>query len=141
MHEGETSFSVEVLGFPRAADPEAVVRAVGASFRIPLEEARRLVQQAPITVKRGAPPSATQVLVNQLLELGADVSVRNDQTGVEKTYRVESPVDARSLVERDPVQPQLHLQPPRGDAQAPSPPARRGAVALASAMASFRRRP
>src|SRR5581483_2983253 len=43
--------------------------------------------KAPIRVKRGASPQPTEALVKQLLDLGADVVVTNEQSGDKRTYR------------------------------------------------------
>jgi hypothetical protein len=91
MTDSETTFSVEVLGFPGGSDPDALAESVSKFFGISLDEGRRLVKRAPIRVKRNAPPAVTQQLVRQLRKLGADVLVRNEQTGAEKTYHPREP--------------------------------------------------
>lgn len=104
MGDSETTFSVEVKGFPPDADPEVVSASISGFFGISLEEGRRLVRKAPIRVKRGATPEVTQRLVRQLRKLGADVTVRNEQSGEERVYRAGDP---RGSVdpERDPLSP------------------------------------
>ncbi len=89
MTDLETSFTVEVLRFREGADPEALAESVSSFFGISLEEGRRLVSKAPIRVKRGASPEITQRLVKQLRKLGAEVLVRNEQTGEERTYALK----------------------------------------------------
>lgn len=89
MTASDTSFTVEVLGFPADADPEQLAASVAEFFGIPLEEGRRLVKKRPIRVKRNAPASVAQQLVKQLRRLGADVLVRNEQTGEERAYHAK----------------------------------------------------
>src|SRR4051812_45914492 len=99
MHEPETSFSVEVLGFPAGADPQALAESVSQFFGIPIEQGRRLVEKAPIRVKHNVEARVAQQLVRQLLKLGADVSVRNERSGAARTYRVaEGGPGRRSVV-------------------------------------------
>lgn len=95
MTDVESTYSVEVLGFSAEADPEELAASVSRFFGISLEEGRRLVGKAPIRVKRNAAPDVAQQLVRQLLKLGADVVVRNEQSGDERTYRVPERKPAR----------------------------------------------
>src|SRR5262245_26726311 len=96
------TFSVEVLGFPNGADPEGLAGNLSAVFGISIEEGRRLVVKAPLRVKRNAPPDVTQKLVRQLRKLGADVLVRNELTGEERTYRVGDPSAPRNAAASSP---------------------------------------
>lgn len=89
MSASDTTFTVEVLGFPSDADPEALAGSVAEFFGIPIEEGRRLVKKRPIRVKRNAPAAVAQQLVKQLRRLGADVLVRNEQTGEERAYHAK----------------------------------------------------
>lgn len=96
MTDVETSFTVEVLGFREGADPEALAESVSGFFGISIEEGRRLVRKAPVRVKRRASPEVTQRLVKQLRKLGADVLVRNEQSGEERTYKAsDAPAPSR----------------------------------------------
>lgn len=88
MTDPAPTFSVEVLGFPPGADPEELAKSVSECFGISVEEGRRMVVKAPLRVKKNAAPDVTQKLVRQLRKLGADVLVRNERTGEERTYRV-----------------------------------------------------
>ena len=116
----ETSFTVEVLRFRKGADPEALAGSVSAFFGISLEEGRRLVRKAPIRVKRGATPEITQRLVKQLRKLGAEVLVRNEQTGEERTYALkDAPPSQPAAPEPSPPEETLesdHGDPPPEDA-------------------------
>ena len=116
----ETSFTVEVLRFREGADPEALAGSVSAFFGISLEEGRRLVRKAPIRVKRGATPEITQRLVKQLRKLGAEVLVRNEQTGEERTYALkDAPPSQPAAPEPSPPEETLesdHGDPPPEDA-------------------------
>lgn len=83
----EHTFSVEVLTFSSGPEDEILVRSVSDAFGIGFEDALGIVQRAPIRVKRGADGAMTKQLVGQLMTLGADVRIRNEQTGDEKTYK------------------------------------------------------
>jgi hypothetical protein len=113
MTDLETSFTVEVLGFREGADPEALAEAVSGFFGISMEDGRRLVRKAPVRVKRGASAEITQRLVKQLRKLGADVLVRNEQTGDERTYRSTdgSAPSRRSLPQGAPPEETLESDP------------------------------
>src|SRR5262245_24277111 len=119
------TFSVEVLGFPNEADPEALAGSVSTVFGISIEEGRRLVGKAPLRVKRNAPPDVTQKLVRQLRKLGADVLVRNEVTGEERTYRIEDLPGGRAPAASSPdgAAPQLRavVRPVVPDPDAPPP--------------------
>ena len=81
------TFSVEVLTFSSGPEDEILVRSVSDAFGIGFEDALGIVERAPIRVKRGADGAMTKQLVGQLMTLGADVRIRNEQTGDEKTYK------------------------------------------------------
>ena len=89
MTDSETTFTVEVLGFASGADPETLAASVAEFFGISIEEGRRLVKKRPIRVKRKAPAAIAQQLVKQLRRLGADVLVRNEQSGEERAYHAK----------------------------------------------------
>ena len=103
MTDSETTFTVEVLGFASEADPEALAASVAEFFGISLEEGRRLVKKRPIRVKRKAPAAIAQQLVKQLRRLGADVLVRNEQSGEERAYHAKGSKTAAAP--RDPEAP------------------------------------
>lgn len=87
MSDPATTFTIEVMGFPMDSDPEEIAASLAEFFGISIEDGRRLVRRAPVRVKRNASADVTQQLVKQLRKLGADVLVRNEQTGEERTYR------------------------------------------------------
>lgn len=125
--QAENTFSVGVLGFPGAGDREQLVADIAASFGIASEDAARLVDSAPVVVKRGVAADSTKALVKQLLELGADVSVRNDATGAEKRYLQEQVAPTEQAeVAAEPTD--------REKAMSGAPPPLSGAAALAAAM-------
>jgi hypothetical protein len=135
----EPTFTVEVQGFPHAADPAELVAQVSVFFGIPHEQAQQMVAQTPIRVKRNAPPAAAQVLVGQLLELGADVCVRNEQTGDEMAYSAGErpaapPTPASGAIPSAPIS----SSPASPSPQTPGVPGMplTGAGALAAAMAA-----
>lgn len=115
MSDPATSFTIEVLGFPGDADPEAVAASLAEFFGIPVEDARRLVRKVPVRVKRRASTSVTQQLVRQLRKLGADVLVRNEQTDEERTYRAADAPPARPGAEPEPEPEPLHAVAPPED--------------------------
>ncbi|MBK8253937.1 MAG: hypothetical protein IPK82_14900 [Polyangiaceae bacterium] len=128
MSEAENLFTVEVLGFPTDADPDEIAAAVASLFGIPVEEGRRLVRKVPVRVKRNASADTVRTLVKQLKSVGADVLVRNEGTGDERTYRAAStgPVS----------EPSPHVAPPEetlesDDGAAPDEPAPQVAVLTA----------
>src|SRR5689334_15922085 len=125
MTDPAPTFSVEVLGFPPGADPDELAESVSAFFGISKEEGRRLVVKAPLRVKRNAPPDVTQKLVRQLRKLGADVLVRNEVTGEERTYRVEDLPGERAPAASSPdgAAPELRavVRPVMPDPDAPPP--------------------
>ena len=138
MQDSETtSFSVEVLGFP-TADPGAVVASVSKFFHIPEDDARQLVADAPIKVKRGAAEPVKEALVQQLLQLGADVCVVNEQTGDTRTYRaadmsIPPPASSRGAATTPSAAPKpISISPASGGLS--------GAAALAQAIADRRSR-
>lgn len=83
----EATFSVELLGFPATEDPDELSESLASFFGIGTEDAQRIVQQAPIRVKRGASRDVATQLVQNLLDLGADVRLRHDASGQERVYR------------------------------------------------------
>lgn len=104
MSDPAASFTIEVMGFPGDADPEAIAASLAEFFGIPVEDARRLVRKVPVRVKRRASAGVAQQLVRQLRKLGADVLVRNEQTGEERAYRAaDAPIARPGEPEPEPL--------------------------------------
>ncbi|HMI89889.1 MAG TPA: hypothetical protein VK509_00935 [Polyangiales bacterium] len=64
-------FDIHVMAF--ADDSETAVRALQDIFRIEREDARRLIADAPVVVKRSAAPDVAEALLDALSALGAQV--------------------------------------------------------------------
>jgi hypothetical protein len=82
----EPTFSVIVLAFSKGADDAGLVRALCEAFKFGAEDARGIIQGVPLRVKRSADRATTRHLAGQLLALGAELCISNEQTGVEKLY-------------------------------------------------------
>ncbi|MEO7330620.1 MAG: hypothetical protein ABI193_18745 [Minicystis sp.] len=82
----EPTFSLIVLSFTKAADDAGLTRALCEAFKFDVEEARDIIQGVPLRVKRAADRATTRQLAGQLLGMGAELCIQNEQTGVEKLY-------------------------------------------------------
>lgn len=82
----EPTFSVIVLSFSKSADDAGLVRSLCEAFKFGAEDARGIIQGVPLRVKRAADRATTRHLAGQLLALGAELCITNEQTGVEKLY-------------------------------------------------------
>lgn len=131
MSDPAPRFTIEVLGFPGGSDVDAIAGSLADFFGISHEEGKRLVRKAPVRVKRNAPPDVTQQLVRQLRKLGADVLVRNEETGEERAYGAERDAtrppasEDASPLEASPQEDTLE-----SDEPSPAPPPRRGEVVV-----------
>src|ERR1041384_597517 len=83
------TFSVEVLAFRGAADNAALAASISEAFGIPTDAAQTLVAAAPVAVKHGADADTTRRLARVLLGLGAEICIRNEQTGQERVHKNE----------------------------------------------------
>ena len=82
----EPTFSLIVLSFTKAEGDAGLIRALCEAFKFGPEDARAIVQGLPLRVKRGADRATTRHLAGQLLGMGAELCITNEQTGVEKLY-------------------------------------------------------
>src|SRR5262245_29367290 len=87
-HEDPATFSVEVLAFPSAG--AELASSIADAFGIPSDDAQRLVASAPVAVKKGADADTTREIAKVLLQLGAEICIRNERTGEKKIHRSSS---------------------------------------------------
>jgi hypothetical protein len=118
-HPDPTTFSVDVLAFPGAADEAQLASSIAAAFGIPDDDARRLVASAPVAVKKGADAETTREIAKVLLGLGAEICIRNERTGEERIHHSSSipPDPISSLAPGRPSRP-----PPSSQSRAPGAP-------------------
>jgi hypothetical protein len=89
IQDEPATFSVEVLAFRGPGDRAALAASISEAFGIPTDAAQSLVAAAPVAVKHGADADTTRRLAKVLLGLGAEICIRNEQTGQERVHSTE----------------------------------------------------
>ena len=79
-------YRLELLGFRDVAD-DVASRSLAKAFGIGIDEAARWVSSAPVKVRSNVDVETASEYAGALVRIGADVLVRNNETGDEKVYR------------------------------------------------------
>lgn len=79
-------YRLELLGFRDVAD-DVASRSLAKAFGIGIDEAERWVSSAPVKVRSNVDVETASEYAGALVRIGADVLVRNNETGDEKVYR------------------------------------------------------